>query len=120
MSSEPDNSLRDWIALSFVVGVGSRTAAMLIDRFSSPTSVFEASAHALESAGLKRETIDAMKSPEPREKAAREIDALAKLGGEVLRLTDERYPKLLRETYDPPIVLYCLGDFAAAFSQPAV
>ncbi|HJZ68923.1 MAG TPA: DNA-processing protein DprA [Blastocatellia bacterium] len=112
--------MRDWIALSFVIGVGSRTAAMLIDRFSSPTSVFEASAHALESALLKRETIEAFKSAEPREKAAREIDAIAKLGGQVLTLTDERYPKLLRETYDPPIVIYCLGDLAAALAQPAI
>jgi DNA processing protein len=120
MSSEPENSLRDWIALSFVIGVGSRTAALLIDRFGSPASVFEASAHALESAGLKRETIDAIKSAEPREKAVREIDALGKLGGQVLTLTDERYPTLLRETYDPPIVIYCLGDLATAFSQPAV
>jgi DNA processing protein len=120
MSSENQNSLRDWIALSFVTGVGSRTAAILIDRFNSPTSVFEASTHALESAGLKRDTIDAIKSAEPREKAAREIDELAKLGGQVLTLTDERYPKLLRETYDPPIVIYCLGDLAAALAQPAI
>src|SRR3989454_2042970 len=120
MSSENENSLRDWIALSFVTGVGSRTAAILIDRFNSPTSVFEANSYALESAGLKRETIDAIKSAEPREKAAREIDELAKLGGQVLTLTDERYPKLLRETYDPPIVIYCLGDLAAALAQPAI
>jgi len=120
MSSEPDNSLRDWIALSFVIGVGSRTAAVLIDRFGSPTFVFEASVHSLESAGLRRETIDAIKSAEPREKAAREIEELAKLGGEALSLADERYPRLLRETYDPPIVIYCLGDFASAFSQPGI
>lgn len=120
MSSENENSLRDWIALSFVAGVGSRTAAILIDRFNSPTSVFEASSYALESAGLKRDTIDAIKSAEPREKAARQIDELAKLDGQVLTLTDERYPKLLRETYDPPIVIYCLGDLAAALAQPAI
>ncbi|MEK6410316.1 MAG: DNA-processing protein DprA [Acidobacteriota bacterium] len=120
MSSESQNSVRDWIALSFIVGVGSRTAAMLIDRFGSPTSVFDASAHSLESAGLRRETIEAIKSSEPREKATREIEQLAGLGGEALILNDERYPALLRETYDPPIVIYFLGAFATALSQPAV
>ena len=120
MSSEQENSLRDWIALSFVIGVGSRTAAMLIDRFGSPTSVFEAGGHSLESAGLRRETIDAIKSSEQREKASHEIEELARLGGEALILADDRYPKLLRETYDPPIVVYCLGAFATAFSQPVV
>jgi DNA processing protein len=120
MSRTSDNSLRDWIALSFVIGVGSRTAAMLIDKFGSPAPVFEASVHALESAGLKRDTIDAIKSSEPREKADREVEELAKLGGAALSLADERYPKLLRETYDPPIVIYCLGDDASVFSQPAI
>lgn len=93
---------------------------MLIDRFGSPGAVFESSAHSLESAGLRRDTIDAIKSSEPREKAIREIEELARLGGEALILADERYPALLRETYDPPIVIYCLGDVASAFSQPAI
>lgn len=120
MVPESEHSLRDWIALTFVIGVGSRTAATLIDKFGSPSLVFAASSHALESAGLKRETIDAIKSSETRDKAAREIDELARLGGEALCLTDERYPKLLRETYDPPIVIYGLGDVSAAFTQPCV
>jgi DNA processing protein len=120
MLSELEYSLRDWIALSFVIGVGSRTAAMLIDRFGSPTLVFSADVRSLESAGLRRETIETLKCSEPREKALRELDELKRLGGEALTLVDDRYPKLLRETYDPPIVIYCLGAVAAAFSQPAV
>lgn len=120
MSYDNQPSLRDWIAMSFVIGVGSRTAATLIDRFGSPSDVFEASAAALDSAGLRRETIDAIKSRDLREKAEREIEELAKLGGEALILADERYPSLLRETYDPPIVIYCLGDFRSAFAQPCL
>ncbi len=120
MHSEQENSLRDWIALSFVTGVGSRTAAMLIDRFGTPASALDATAPALEAAGLKRDTIEAIKSPEPREKAAREIEELARIGGEALTLSDDRYPSLLRETYDPPIVIYCFGNLATAFAQPAI
>src|SRR5258708_182056 len=120
MFSLSENPLRDWIALSFVTGVGSRTAAMLIDQFGSPTSVFEASSHTLEAAGLKRDTISVIKSAEMLEKAAREIEELARLGGEAFTLSDELYPKLLRETYDPPIVIYYLGNLTAALSQPAI
>src|SRR4030095_443742 len=96
------------------------TGSTLIDRFGSPTAVFEASSHSLESAGLKDETIEVIKSAEPREKAAREIEELRRVGGEPVILTDERYPSLLRETYDPPIVIYCRGDFVRALSQPVV
>jgi DNA processing protein len=120
MLSESNCFIRDWIALSQIIGVGSRTAATLIDKFGSPTACFEASVFSLEAAGLRRETIDAIKSAESRERADRELQELAKLGGEAVILKDERYPALLRETYDPPIVLYCLGDFARAFSQPSL
>jgi len=120
MLSEATNSTRDWIALSQVIGVGSRTAAALIDRFGSPTACFEATTVSLESAALRRETIDAIKSAEPRELADRELEELARLGGEAVTLKDNRYPALLRESYDPPIVVYCLGDFARAFAQPAL
>ena len=50
--------------------------------------MFESSNQALELAGLRRETIDVIKSSEPREKAVKEIEELARLGGEALILSD--------------------------------
>ncbi|MFP5265148.1 MAG: DNA-processing protein DprA [Blastocatellia bacterium] len=120
MSLQTDNSILDWVALSFVTGVGSRTAAMLIDEFGSPAACFEAGRAALESFGLKREAIEAIKSPEPRARARQQLEDVARISGEVIALEDERYPPLLRETYDPPIVLYARGDLARALAQPAV
>jgi len=120
MSSQSYNSVCDWVALSFVTGIGSRTAANLIDRFGSATACFEASRSALESFGLKRDTIDAIKSAEPRQRALQQLEDLARISGEAIVLDDERYPALLRETYDPPIALYVRGDFARAIAQPAV
>jgi len=120
MLSESNNTIRDWIALSQVIGIGSRTAAALIDKFGSPTACIEASALSLEAASLRRETVEAIKSTELRERAARELEELTKLGGEAVILEDDRYPALLRESYDPPIVLYYLGGFTLAFAQPAL
>ena len=120
MTSAADTTLRDWIALSFAAGVGSRTAALLIDRYGSPTNALEASAMDLERAGLKPDSIKSLKSPDLLEKAHKEIDELERIGGRILTLTGEEYPPLLRETYDPPIVLYALGDLERALAQPAV
>jgi DNA processing protein len=120
MSPGPDNSIRDWIALTYVTGVGSRTAAMLIDRFGSPSACFEAGAGALESLGLKRATVEEIKSAAVRERAARQLEELSKAGAQVLTLADQSYPALLRETYDPPIVLYFKGDFARALARPSI
>ncbi|MFL6213802.1 MAG: DNA-processing protein DprA [Blastocatellia bacterium] len=120
MQIAPRHSPIDWIALTFVPGVGSRTAAMLIERFGSPAACFEASAAQLEAAGLRRESIDALRRGDAREQAAAQLRLLEALGGEALTLNDARYPALLRETYDPPIVLYARGDITAALAQPAI
>jgi DNA processing protein len=120
MSAHSEDSLVDWIALSFVIGVGSRTAAMLIDRFGSPAACFQASTYALESAGLTKPAIDEMKGAEPRKKADRELEQLRVFGGEAVVLKDDRYPRLLRETYDPPIVIYVRGDLSKAMRRPAI
>src|SRR4051794_18737703 len=100
MQSAPHSSPIDWIALTFVAGVGSRTAAMLIERFGSPSACFEASASMLESAGIRRESIDALKTGDVREQAAHQLHMLEAMGGEVITLRDARYPSLLRETFD--------------------
>lgn len=120
MSFTPDNTLRDWIALSFATGVGSRTAAMLIDRFGSAEECFRASKSELEATGLRRESIDSLRNADISDRADRELDELARIGGEVIPVTDSRYPALLRETYDPPLLLYTLGDLEDALAQPAV
>jgi DNA processing protein len=120
MTAGSNISLRDWVALSFVTGVGSRTAALLIDRFGSAEDCFAASPAELERAGLKTESIETLCDAGLRDRADRELERVAQLGGKVLALSDDRYPALLRETYDPPIVLYLVGDLERALDQPAV
>lgn len=120
MSSQLNNSIRDWVALTFVTGIGSRTAALLIDRFGSPSVCFDSSVSELESAGLKRTSIEMLKSASPREQASRQLEELAKIDSVVLTLADPRYPALLRETYDPPIVLYAKGKLEKSLAQPSL
>jgi DNA processing protein len=42
----------------------------------------------------------------------KEEAALAKMGGKFLIPEDPAYPTLLRDIHDPPVGLYCLGDYA--------
>lgn len=112
--------IREWLALSFVTGVGSRTALILIDRFATPANCFKANTSELETLGLKRDTIEQLKSAEPFNRADKELQALERLGGKALVIASPDYPRLLRETYDPPIVLYYSGDLTKVLTQPAV
>jgi DNA processing protein len=111
---------RDWLALSFVTGVGSRTALTLIDRFGRPGDCFRASVSELEAAGIKRDTIEQLKSREPFHRADHEMKELARVGGDLFVIASPDYPALLRETYDPPIVLYSYGDLRRMLAQPVV
>lgn len=120
MQTAPQNSPLDWVALTFVSGIGSRTAATLVERFGSPSACFEASPSSLESAGLRRPSIEALKTGDMREQAARQLRMLEAMGAEAITLADARYPRLLRETFDPPVVLYAKGDIAGALGQPAL
>jgi DNA processing protein len=106
--------LSDWVALNLVRGIGPRTANLLLDRFGSPANVFAASRASLKAEGLKAETISELHDKEILERAQAELERLEALGAQVITLADGAYPALLREIYDPPIVLYVRGDLRAA------
>lgn len=103
-------------------GVGPLAATRLLERFGSPDAVFNARRDELQSPYLKLrpETVDSIIKGEYRERAARELESVKQLGGDILILDDGSYPDLLREIADPPPVLYVKGDWQACFDQPCV
>jgi len=110
----------DWIALNMTPGVGPRAATKLLERFGSASGVFHARRGELESLRLKPETTESIVKREFHEKAVTELERVKELGGDVLILDDGSYPAMLRETDDPPPVLYVKGDWQACFEQPCV
>lgn len=44
------------------------------------------------------------------EEAQRELEKARKEGCEIVTYSDDRYPELLRQIFDPPVVLYCRGN----------
>jgi DNA processing protein len=41
----------------------------------------------------------------------KELAKLEKVGGKIITIWDKEYPELLKKIYDPPIILYCLGNY---------
>lgn len=110
----------DWISLNMTPGVGPRAATKLLERFGSAEAVFHARRSELESLRLKPETTESIIKREFHERAVEELERVKQLGGDVLILDDGSYPSLLRETDDPPPVLYVKGDWQACFERPCV
>jgi DNA processing protein len=112
--------MKTWISLNMTPGVGPRVATKLLERFGSAEAVFGARRSELESLRLRPETVESILRKEFHEKAADELDLLREMGADVLVLDDGTYPALLRETADPPIVLYVKGAWQECLDAPSV
>ena len=112
--------MKDWIALNMTPGVGPRVTARLLEHFGSAEAIFDAPRRELALLRLAPETIESIASRELHARAEAEIERVRKIGGEILVLDDGVYPALLRETYDPPVVLYVKGAWEECLERPCI
>ncbi len=104
-----NSSHRDWLALSMVQGLGPVKCQQLLERFSSPNQIFNASVESLQQAGLCNESIDALYHPDQRMLDKCE-NWLQNSEHHLITLDDEDYPALLRSISAPPPVLFAVGN----------
>jgi DNA processing protein len=98
-----------WLALVMTPGLGARKAVQLIERFRTPDAVFHADAEELEAAGLAGSVARSIASGCSFDEAAAQANRLREFATEIVPISDPRYPELLREIYDPPLVLFARG-----------
>ncbi len=110
---------REWLALSLTPGLGATRSRRLVEHFQSVTTVFQASLTELEAAGLTAAAAQAIGTGKSLEAAEQELVRATAAGAQIVTLDDPMYPPLLRQIYDPPVVLYVRGD-AAVLAQPAI
>src|SRR5438552_2580380 len=99
-----------WIALSRVPGIGPAKTRLLLERFDSAASAWNALYSDLVYAGLDPKTADALIAARRTFDLDAEMSKLERLGGRALTWESEDYPRRLREVDDAPPVLYVLGD----------
>jgi len=92
-----------------VRGLGLRSANVLIKHFKSPEGIFEAPSVELEALGIPPDVIEDLFSKKSSDRAEQEWRRASELGVKIIDLLDPGYPPLLREIFDPPIILYIRG-----------
>ena len=112
--------MRDWVALNMTSGVGPRVSARLLEHFGSAEAVFNAPRRELDLLRLLPETVDSIVAHDLDQRAGAEIARVRQLGGDIIILDDGVYPALLREIFDPPMVLYVKGAWAECLERPCV
>lgn len=99
------------LALLFTRGIGSRTAAALIDHFGSAEELFAARlGEIMSSINLREDIARRIVSGEGMRSAEREVEYCRKHDIRIISSTDDEYPDSLRQASDRPHVLFVQGD----------
>ncbi len=103
---------RSLLTLSFVPRVGNQRLRALLDYFNEPAEALKASVPKLKSIpSIDSRTAAEISKFQPDNN---EIDTilrrLDRLGGRIVTIKDSGYPESLKEIYDPPALLYVLGN----------
>lgn len=99
------------IALTAVPQIGAVQARLLIEKFGSAQAIFQARSAQLENTdGIGAVRAAQIKSFNQFNAAEQEIRFMDKYGIKALFITEDHYPKRLRNCYDPPTLLYYKGE----------
>ena len=102
------------IALNLIEHVGPVRARLLLEHFGEAPKILAASkSQLLRVRNIGDETASAIASWEKTVDLAGELKRISDFSCHVLVQDDENYPPLLREIYDPPLVLYVKGELCA-------
>lgn len=110
-----------WFALKSVPGIGDLFYKRLIDRFSTPQAVFQASNADLQTVeGMTPRMISRIKNHRVPKGLQKELELAAESPFEIVTLADSRYPALLKEIPDPPPFFFVYGNIGSSINNIAV
>ncbi len=98
-----------WLALRLVPGLGTVGSLKLLEKLKSPQAIFRASASELEGAGMSPAQARNIASGCSFEDAIDQQNKMLAAGAQLISIQDPRYPRRLREIFDPPIILFAIG-----------
>ncbi|OHA55180.1 MAG: DNA protecting protein DprA [Candidatus Veblenbacteria bacterium RIFOXYC1_FULL_42_9] len=109
MSSGNQNSAY-YVAFARLPKLGPKGFALLRSHFPTMAEAWQASAGELKQAGLETSLVQAIIAHRQKIDVAASYQEIEKLQLEVVTIADPIYPKLLKEIYDPPALLFIRGD----------
>lgn len=102
------------VALNLVEHVGPVRVRQLLEHFGDAPAILRASrAQLLQVRGIGEDTAEAIAHWEKTVDLSAEMKRIEEFGCQVVTQDDAAYPELLRQIYDPPIVLYVKGELSA-------
>ena len=104
--------LKYWVAFSRVPGLGSVRIGRLESHFGSLENAWKASKGDFRAAGMDSKTMESVAAGRVEIDPDAEIERMAEAGIYGVTWNDPRYPPRLKETSDPPPVLFLRGEIS--------
>jgi DNA processing protein len=99
------------VALNLIEGVGPIRVRQLLEHFGDAPAILQApKQRLLQARNIGEETADAIAHWEKNIDLAAELKRITDSGCRIVTQVEAEYPELLRQIYDPPIVLYVKGE----------
>jgi len=117
MAKGQENSpeIEKWLKLIRADNVGPVTFSKMIKHFGSLDKSLGASVSELAKIdGIGHKSAEQIARSRDKFDATDELKLAEKLGVWIINLEDERYPALLKNIYDPPVVLYIKGSLSTS------
>jgi len=108
-----------WLALALTPGLGPKRILDAVSGLKSASQIFELPLTALEGLNFPAAVAQFIFDGKARQAAEEEGQRVAAQGGAIVSFGCLEYPERLKEIYDPPPVLWVLGD-AHLLSRPAI
>lgn len=109
-----------WIWLSLIPNLGSKKIQELLRLYKNPETIYQLKEKELmQVKGLGEKTIKSLLDEKIRGCVAKHIDYMQKNNIDIISIYDKEYPQTLKEIYDAPISLYCMGN-AKILNQKAI
>jgi len=105
-----NKEIKYYNALNLITEIGANRFKKLLAYFPSAKLAWEASASELKKAGLEENIINTLIEKRSGISPDKELEKVIRAGIEIVTLKDSKYPKLLKEIYDSPALLYVKGD----------
>ncbi len=107
------------IALNMVEHVGPVRVRQLLEHFGEAPAILKASkSQLLQVRGIGEEVAESIRNWEKKVDLKGELNRIQQYGCEVLIQSDDLYPELLKQIYDPPFVLYVKGKLSDKDKNP--
>jgi DNA processing protein len=108
-----------WVALTLTPGLGPKRILKAAQTLRDVSRLFQLSLTELESLNFPAPSAQFLFSGKARVEAEQELKRVGEQRGTILTYEDAEYPERLREIFDPPPVLWALGD-VRLLARPAI